>query len=274
MSDILTPDGLYKLDPTTNSWVPNVAPPPPPPAPVAAPPPPPAPPAYALPAAPAYAPGYAPQFAAPPPAPVPSYIPQPMSVPTASASGEISFESVAWTDGFPLGVGFLVTVDDVEAGMTSKENPKVTFTGRTIAPNGHIQAGYKAVWTYVLTEDTPDKRGAIGKLGKDMVALGIKSMKIDRSDLAGSLARGLREQLRGKTLVIDSVERKGSDYPEVSIKAFHVVGATPAQAVAAPAPPPAPAPQQMPPGPPPPDYPAGVSFPTAPPPPGTAFGNV
>jgi hypothetical protein len=171
----------------------------------------------------------------------------------------VSFGEVAWNSGIPLGTGYIIRIDDIEAGKSQAANDKLVFTGQTLQPNGHIAAAFKAVWSYTLTEK------AIGKLGRDMVALGLGAKRYPRD--VNALAQALLADLRGMVVIVDSVESKSGDLPNTNVVGKYTGSPSPAPAAApSPFPPQAPAPvasaapayaaQPMPP----------VSFPPAPPP--------
>lgn len=265
-----SPDGMFEWNGA--AWIPRAAPPPPPPAyapppPAAAYAPPPgypaqppgavAPPPYAPPAPPAYAP---PAAAQPPFAQTPYVQPGP--------GGTVAFGEVAWSSGIPIGKGYVIRIEDIEAGKSQQQNDKLMFTGTTLQPNGMIAAGYKAVWSYTLTEK------AVGKLGRDMVAVGLGAKHYPRD--VNALAQALLADMRGMIVVVDSDESKSSELPNVSITGRYE-GGGPQPVAQSPFPPAAPAPAAAPPAyapppaPPAPPYaaapPPPVSFPTAPPPP-------
>jgi hypothetical protein len=182
----------------------------------------------------------------------------------------IDFGQVAWTGGIPEGTGYLIRIEDIEAGTSGAGNDKIQVTGVTTQANGSVKAGFKAVWSYALTE------AAIGKLGKDMIALGVQRAPADPRALAASLL----SELRGVVIVADSKTRPGRDTPDVIVKSRYTGGAS----APATTPPPAPAPVGPPQGPPqtqatappPPPVPnAGyaVAFPSGPPS-GAGFGAV
>ena len=200
----------------------------------------------------------------------------------------LAVESFAWSANHPLGKGFLVLVDDIEAGETKAGDPKLTVTGKTIRDNGTIQAGFKSSWMWLLTfEEKAGKKPAAGKFGSALLALKITSIPDPRDPRnIPALAAFLRDQIRGKILVVDVTEPRKGDMPDISVKGFYEEAAVPAipqgsalpQAAApviyaAPAAPQATVPGQ--PSPPPvPGY--GVSFAQPPPPPGngSAFHKV
>jgi len=186
----------------------------------------------------------------------------------------IDFGAIAWTGGVPEGMNYLIRIEDIEAGISQANNDKIAFTGVTTQANGGVPAGFKCVWSYALTDK------AVGKLGKDMIALGIQRAPKDPRALAAALLA----ELRGVVIVADSVLRVGRDLPDLNIKQRYTGGGS----APATTPPPAPAPvgpPQPPPGyaaptptspetapPPPPGY--AVGFPAPPPPPGSGFGAV
>ena len=163
----------------------------------------------------------------------------------------MAFGEVAWNSGFPLGTGYVVRIDDIEAGKSQASNDKLVFTGITIQPNGHIAAGFKGVWSYTLTEK------AVGKLGRDMVALNLTSKRYPRD--VNALAAALLAELRGTVVIVDAVESKSGDLPNVSIVGRYEGAGPTAAAPPSPFPPTPPAPVAA--------APPAVSFPSAPPPP-------
>lgn len=242
----LSPDGHYEWNGT--AWVPYVPP-------VAAPipPPPPPPPAPVAPQAPPQ-PSF-PQFNIPPP-PAPAQ-PQWGGAPGAVGGGAYDFTTMKWGGGMPIGYGYIVQIEDIEYGESKAGNPKLTFYGKTLEPNGVNPAGLKAIWSYSLNKLTAEgKPGGIGKFGVDMVKLGLTSAPEEPN----ALVQALLAQLRGRIIVLDAKESKNSDFPDINI-----IGPYAAQQQSA-----APAYQPLPqaPPPPPPAAPAGyaVSFPSTPPP--------
>jgi hypothetical protein len=206
---------------------------------------------------------------------MPGFVPpNPYATPTfAQMQGTpemLAVESFAWSSAHPLGKGFLVLVEDIEAGETKTGDPKLTVVGKTIRDNGNIAAGYKSQIMWLLTfEQKGDKKPAAGKFGAALMALKITSIPDPRNPQnIPALAAFLRDQLRGKILIVDVTEPRKGDMPDISIKGFYdetavqAVAAAPPNAPTMPSGPPPPAP------PPPPGY--AVSFNQPPPPPGTS----
>ena len=207
----LSPDGQYQLNAAGTAWEPYTPPAPPPPPVAAAPPLPPAPPAPPTPPM-------------PPSVPTASYVPQapvPQVASTAYMGGgeEIDIEdnAYAWTSGIPIGKGYLILLEDIEGKESQKGTPQLQFSGKTVQPNGHIQAGYKANWYYATTEK------AVGKLLRDLkplYAAGLVPRKMpDPTKDHKHFGAWLLQSLRGQVLVVDSVESTSttSDLPNVSI---------------------------------------------------------
>jgi hypothetical protein len=242
----------------------------------------------AVPAPPPPPPPPPPVAAAPPPPPVTSPFgtapggPAPVFAPTAGRGTDLA--ASAWTSGLPLGRGYIVQIKDVEAGTSRADNPKLSVTGVTLKSNGQINAGYKAVWSYTLTAK------AIGKLGRDMNAVGIGKNPNSVDGLYPPITDGpafaqalLAAGLRDMVVVVDSVESSSSELPDVNIVSCWTQNAAPPPIPAPMAPPPAA--YGMPPGPPPapsvgaapPPLPPAVTF-TPPPPPvppaPSPYGNV
>jgi hypothetical protein len=172
----------------------------------------------------------------PPTVPTASYVPQapvPQVATSAYTGGgdEIDIEDneYAWTSGIPLGKGYLIVLEDIEAKESQKGTHQLQFSGKTVQPNGHIQAGYKANWYYATTEK------AVGKLLRDLkplYAAGVVPRKMPNPVKDHTtFGAWLLQALRGQVLVVDSVESTSStsDLPNVSIVGLYNPNASSAQ---------------------------------------------
>lgn len=106
--------------------------------------------------------------------------------------------------GLPVG-RYVARIDDVEAGTSGTQNPKMTFKATVVMPSedGQIKAGAKAVWSYTMQTQY------LGIIATDLMRAKLDPDAKLPAD-AKELANVLLPLMRGQTYLISVAAQKGS----------------------------------------------------------------